>query len=458
MIGMSTRTSIRVAPGAVPVLGHAIPLLRDPIKFLATLPSYGDLVVVRIGGSAAIVVCDPELTRRVLHDDRTFDKGGALYDRARDAAGNNVITCPHAEHREQRRSLQPALRSERLTGFLPLMLDAIAGVTECWHDGGTIDALAQMHLLSVRTLLATLFGSARMGAADLPTMIDDVSVVTAGIYRRMLTPRLVRDLPTPGQRRYSIANKRLRQVVSGLIADRRADATEGNDLLSIILASESSACGAGPGDPGVGDQVMAFLIAGTDTTADLLSWTLHVLAHNSALQDRLHDEVAAIDVRGLSFGDLSQLVFTRALLMETLRHFPPVWILTRTATTDAELGGYSIAAGTTLVCSPHLIHHRADLYESPASYDPDRWLGENPRHPRAELIPFGMGARKCLGDNFSFTEATLALAHIAAQWRLEPTSGRDLPAAVPGGTLKPRPGATLRTAKRASAFRRVAEI
>lgn len=137
---MNATRMIPRARGALPLLGHVMPLLRDPLRFLTSLPAQGDLVRIRIGPVTAIVICDPELTRQVLLDDRTFDKGGPIFDRLREVLGNGLVTCPHSMHRRQRRLVQPTFHQTRLPGYAQTMTEEISAVAESWRDGHVIDS------------------------------------------------------------------------------------------------------------------------------------------------------------------------------------------------------------------------------------------------------------------------------------------------------------------------------
>jgi pentalenene oxygenase len=426
-----TRTIPR-APGALPLLGHALPLRRDTLAFLASLPSHGDVVRIKVGPATALVVCDPDLVQKVLVDDRTFDKGGPLYDRAREGLGNGLATCPHGDHRRQRRLTQQAFQAQRMPAYAQVMSREIAEATGRWSDGHTIDVLTAMQTITARTTVATMFVDT--AEASLTDLLVDFNIFSHGVYKRMFVPPALHKLPTPGNRRYQQAFARLLQAVGSIIEGHRARGESGEDLLSMLLAASEG--NQGLSDAEIIDQVMSFFFAGTETTAAVLAWALHRLAQHPDLEARLHAEVDAVvpDGSPATFDLLPRLEFTSRIITETLRLYPPAWMLTRIATTDTQLAGYLVKKGTTVVYSPYLIHHQAALYPDPERFDPDRWDGRPTRGRNSALIPFGGGARKCIGDTFGMNEATLALATIVAQWRLEPT---------PGATVRPVSAAIL---------------
>jgi len=416
---MTTVNSIAIAPGALPLLGHLVPLLRDPLGFLASLPEHGDLVRVRFGPFPAIMVCDPGLTRHVLLEDQTFDKGGPLFDRGREVLGTGLSTCPHSEHRRQRRLIQPAFHRSRLQSYAQIMTAQIVKVTTSWRDGQILDVPAEMHTLTARVTGETLF-SDTLPTPMLQQALDDLATINAGVFRRMLMPRSLAWLPTPGNRRYHQARARLRQIV-GIIEGRRASGTDRGDLLSALLAARDPAnLQQGLSDTEISDQILTFFVAGAETTANTLAWALHLLSQHPHIEERLHAEVDAVVNGGAAtYEHLPKLELTGRVITETMRLYPPGWLFTRSVTADTHLGGHPISAGTVVAYSPYIIHHRPDLYPTPERFDPDRWDGtRRSLPPREAFIPFGVGARKCIGDQFAMTEATLALATLAARWHL----------------------------------------
>ncbi|HEX4811871.1 MAG TPA: cytochrome P450, partial [Nonomuraea sp.] len=393
---MSTAHVIVQAPGGVPFLGHAMSLLRDPLAFLESMPAFGDLVRLRLGPLEAILVCEPALTRQVLLDDRTFDKGGPLFDRAQEVFGVGLASCPHSLHRRQRRLAQPTFQPGRFPAYARTMTAQIAAVVDGWHDGQILDVPAEMAALTMRIALETMFSGALTPQA-LHRSVADLATVAGGIYRRTVLPPSLNRLPTPANRRYTRAGIRLRQTVSDIIAHRRSTGTDHGDLLSALLEAGDAPAGrtaAGDGSPTdveLRDQVITFLGAGSETTANTLAWALYALARDPDLEARVHAEVDAV-LAGAPAGldHLTDLDLTGRVITETLRMYSPAWLITRIVSADTHLGGHPIPAGTTIICSPYLIHHRGDLHDGPDTFDPDRWeSSRRPHPPREAFIPFG---------------------------------------------------------------------
>ncbi|MFJ5117460.1 cytochrome P450 [Kitasatospora sp. NPDC088548] len=419
------------APGALPLLGHTLALVRRPLELVASLPAHGDLVRIRMGPHRAYVVCHPDLVHRVLTEDRTFDKGGPFYDKFREAAGDGISSCPASAHRRQRRLVQPAFHHTRLPGYAATMTREIAALTRHWHHGQVLDVPTEMSRLSAAVTAGCLF---TLDSTALPGVFDSVTAISTSVARRVMLALPMADrIPTPANRRFARARAHLRELTEVLIADRRATGVHQDDLLSTLLTARDQD-GRGLTDTEIHDQLVTFVIAGVETTACTLSWAWHLLGTRPDIRARVQAEAdAALGGRTARYEDLPALGLTRRVVAETLRLYPPGWLITRRTTADTELGGHHLPTGTTVVYSSYQLHHRADLHPDPESFEPDRpHRGPKPAH--GSLVPFGRGARKCLGETFALTETVLALASIAAHWQLRP---------VPGPRVRPSRRATL---------------
>lgn len=424
---MTTIESIPLARGHLPFLGHGLPFLRNPLGFVSSLANEGKLARIRVGPLTVVVVCDPELTRHVLIDDRTFDRGGPLYDRSREVAGDGLGTCTYSRHRRQRRLCQPTFREDRFAGYANVMTSSIEDVMKYWSDGQVVDLSSEMSKLTVRVAVRTMF-STSLPEKLIQQVADDFSVIAEGMFRRMVMPPMINRLPTPGNRRYYQAKDRLRTIGAQMIAERRASSGDQGDLLSSLLSArdpDSEGEGSAMTDAELADQIFTFFLAGAETTASSLAWALHLIGRAPTVEDAVHAEVdSTLTGRTASFNDLPNLPVVGRVLTETLRMYPAGWFLTRVVSTDTELDGVALPANTTVAVSPHIIHRREDIYERADEFVPDRWSGTKPN--RTTYIPFGAGARKCIGDQFALTEAGLALATITARWRLVALTDRPI--------------------------------
>ncbi|GLZ33932.1 cytochrome P450 [Lentzea sp. NBRC 105346] len=422
--------TIPLAPKALPLAGHAMSLFTDPLGFLRSLPSCGDLVRIRIGPVEAIVICDPDLLRGVLLDDRTFDREGPIIDAVREAVGGGITTAPHRTHRRLRKLAQPAFHRNRMPGYAAAMTAEIDAVTASWRSGQVLDVPTELLNLTMTIIARTMF-SGSLPAVVVNQAVEDLTTLLRGMYRRTLSPPWLNRLPIPANRRHVAARTRMERTIASVIASRRASGSCPDDLLSALITARDSTDALT--DLELQEQVLTFFVSGSETSSNIMSWALHLLSLSPALAARVRAEVDAVLSGPATLDDLASLELTNRVILEVLRLYPPAWILNRVVSADTSLGGHSIPAGTTLVYSPYLIHHRADLYPSPSRFDPDRWLAAPP-HPLT-FVPFGGGARKCIGDQFGVVEATLVLATVMRRWELEPVGRAVRPSAAL--TLRP---------------------
>ncbi|MFD8225605.1 cytochrome P450 [Streptomyces massasporeus] len=414
-------------------------MFRRPLEFLKSLPAQGDLVEIRLGPQRAWMVCHPELVHRMLRDTRTFDKGGPQYERLRALMGDGVVTCPHAEHRRQRRLLQPTFRPSSVAAQTDVMAEEAAALCRDWRTGQEVDVSAATLGLTTR-LISRLLLSDSLTPAAADEVRHCLAAIVRGLFVRTVVPvdALFR-LPTPANRRYRRAVERVRELIDAAIAERRRG-TPRDDLLGLLLpAAEAGDGGAPVTDREVHDQLVSLLLTGSESPSMCLASTFGLLAQHPEVERRLHAEVDTVLAGRLpGVDDLPRLVYTRAVLTETLRHSPPGWLFTRVTTRETELAGRRLPRGTTVLYSPYLLHHDPASFPEPDRFLPERWLeGEAATGPHGAMVPFAAGSRKCIGDLFSMAEMTVVLATVAGRWRLRHPAGR-VAAPRPGATLGPR--------------------
>ncbi|MFD8219718.1 cytochrome P450 [Streptomyces sp. NPDC059697] len=424
------------APGTFPIVGHAITLFRQPLAFLTSLPAHGDLVEVRLGPQRAWMACHPELVHQILMDPRTYDKGGPLYDKLRLLMGDGLVTCGQEGHRRQRRLVQPSFRPSRITDYAETMGEEAELECRQWQ-AGEFDVSGALMALTTRVTSRVLLSDS-LDAATAAEVRDCLAVIVRGLFVRMVAPiEVLFRIPTPANRRYRRALNRLHTIIDSAIEERRTGAPR-NDLLGTLLAT-----GGGSGgstrltEQEVHDQLITLLLTGVEAPALCLASAFRLLAAHPEVERRVHREVDAVLAgrRRPRPDDLPRLVYTRCVVDETLRMYPPGWLFTRITTTDANLAGRRLPRGTTVLYSPYLLHHDPASFPDPDRFVPERWLpGRQATVPSGAMLPFAAGNRKCMGDTFAMAEATLAIAAIASQWRLR---------SLPGCAQQPVPAVTL---------------
>ncbi|MET9431767.1 MULTISPECIES: cytochrome P450 [unclassified Streptomyces] len=426
--------SVPRAPGAVPLLGHALKLWRDPLGFLTSLRETGDLVQVSLGTMPVYVATSAELVHEVtVRQARSFEKG-RLFDRLRPLAGNGLATADGEVHRRHRRLIQPMFHPQRITAYAEIMSGNARALADSWTAGQEIELEQAMASYAIETLASTLF-SLDIGLPAVEAVRENLPVVLKNMLIRAASPKFLDRLPIRANRDFDTAAATLRKVIDEVVATTREKGpTDRNDLLTVLLAARDTETGESLTDTEVRDELSTILFAGAETTASTLAWTFHELARHPDVEKQLVAEIEeVVGDRPVAIEDVPRLVAVRRVLDEVIR-LHGVTMLMRRTTAPVELGGHSLPVGTEVAFSLYAMHRSPDLYAEPERFDPDRWLPERRAEiPRQAYIPFGAGNRKCIGDAFVWTEATIALATILARWQLRPVPGhtpREVASAV----------------------------
>lgn len=424
-----------VADGRVPFLGHLGSLVANPLRFLESLPKYGDFTEIRLGPHRTYVPCHPELARHLIAGDRVFDKGGPLFDKGREIFGNGLATCGFRDHRRQRRYTQPAFDRHHIERYSRVMAEETAALASRWRDGTTVNAYAEFYGMAMRITVRALF-SHTVADGDIATLRSAYATVSRGAYTHMFKPRILRKLHTPGNRRFHQSVATLRATAARL--HEKSHAESDDNLLSLLIAGGTEP-DAALGETEIRDQTVSFIAGGAETTAAALAWAVLLVSRNPRAAARLREEMHGLGHYPAGYADLPRLAHTGRIVTEALRMYPPLWFLTRTVTEPTRVAGHRVPAGSVVIYSPYLLHRRPDFYPDPHVFRPDRWLPENSGHlPRSAFNPFGYGARQCIGNDFARTEATLALANVLGRWTLTPTPQADLRPTHFAAFLRPR--------------------
>lgn len=427
---------------------RAVPAIRrDPPAWLERLTArYGDLVALPLPRTPVLIVATVDGARRILVESApAWTKDTAQYRSLGLVTGTGLLTADGETWRARRRLAQPAFSRDRLADVAVQAVAAAERMRAAWPaDGAVADADAAALRASLEVVGRTLFG--RDVGADGERLVAAVLAALEVVVARARTPvPLPAWAPTPGQRRLRAARATLDEACAGLVAARRArgepDADEG-DLLGLLLAAQR----AGDLDAAaVRDELVTTVIAGHETVASSLVWTLHLLATHPGEQAAVHAELDAVLAgRAPTADDLGALRRTRAVVDESLRLYPPAWVVSRRAARDDVVSGVEVPAGTLAVVSPWLLHRRADVHPDPLRFDPGRFLGGGSRAvPSGGYLPFGAGPRLCIGRDFALVEQVLVLAALLRDRAVAPVPGHRVvvDALV---TLRPRGGLPLR--------------
>jgi cytochrome P450 len=394
-----------------------VPFRRFPTFLRTTTERYGNVFAFALPWRSYVFINEPTLIKEMLvTQQHAFVK--SLGTRVlRLLLGEGLLTSEDPLHRRMRRVVQPAFHRERIAEYARVMERDGADFAARLRPGEAFDAHAAMTELTLRIATETLFGS---DESDSAVPVADALRLMMNEFPAMLTPigALRQRLPLRNTRRFWRARTMLDAIIYSLIARRRRDGSARGDALSMLLASPDA------NDEQIRDEIMTLFMAGHETTANALTWAIYLLAQHPQV-----DERAAAAART---GDREYIA---RVVKEVLRLYPPAWIIGRESVREVTLSdGSLITNGTTVFTSPLLLHRRADLFADPNRFDPERWLGPEP--PPFAYVPFGGGARRCIGEEFALHETAIVLQALLQRYRFEKAPGARVEIA-PLVTLRP---------------------
>ena len=437
-------------------------LLRDGVDLLrgrgapftshlaSVAAEYGDVATIR-DPRHSYLASHPDQVRQLLITDGHITGKARGLKFVRLLLGNGLVTAEGEEHLRNRRLVSPVFNKEHVRGYAAVMLGAIVDHERTWQarlDSGrpTVDMADEMSRLTLRIAGLTLFGT------DLDERSGTIGPAVTLAQRMLVFSRIpgagaILRGPTPWARRLRHGRRRLHQVVDDVIAEHRADPDRfRGDVLSALLAARDDDARAMP-DEQIRDEVTTLLLAGHETTSNMLTWTWYLLDRHPEAAALLHAELDALG-RAPQPSDVApdQLPVTRAVIAESMRLYSPAWTVARRYARAGSIGGYRVPPGTDVLASQWVIHRDPRWWGADAArYDPARWLADGrfdsnaPGQPRYAYFPFGAGRRVCVGEHFAWTEAVLIIAALAQRWqpRLDPGQDVDVEPLV---TLRPRYG------------------
>jgi cytochrome P450 len=427
------------------LFGNGRELTTDPLNFIVrTQRDYGDFVRLRFPFVRAYMAAHPEDIKHVLQVNRdNYTKNNIDYRLLKGGLGEGLLTSEGPHWRNQRRLIQPIFLRERIAAFVPLMQQAAHHLADQWKSraerGAPFDVATEMTAVTLaivsRALLSTdIEEHTGIIGESLTTMNEAMAQAGLGA--------LLPWLPTRANRRIRAAKRTLDTVIWQIIAQRRRNnGSEYNDLLSVLLNACDEQTGQGLSDVQIRDELATFLLAGHETTANALSWTWYLLAQNPGAERKLYRELAEMLGGGAPSADeLPNLTYTKMVVDETLRLYPPAWAISRSNIADDEIAGYSIRRGSLIYMSQYVTHRHPAFWEDPERFDPERFAPERcAARPKYAYFPFGGGPRACIGSLFALTEAAIILGTIAQRYRLRLVPGHRVET-YPLITLRPRYG------------------
>jgi cytochrome P450 len=438
-------------PKGYPLVGIIPKIGRDPLAFFVRMmEEYGDLVYLNMGFRGMYLVSEAEGLKYILQDNnRNYGKG---YDVTKPLIGNGLVTSEGEFWRRQRRLMQPMFHRQKINQFSEVMVDTTNEIIASWEantrQSAELDVAAEMTRITQQVIARTMFSTDVGDQTDVLCEAFDNGLEY--LNQHMFNPLpFIDKLPTATNRRFKHSLALLNEVMYGLINARRNSGDNPGDLLSMLLQARDEETGEGMSDEQIRDEVLTIFFAGHETTASTLSWTWYLLSQYPEVEARMVAELAdVLGGRMPTFEDFPRLVYTRRVVDEVLRLYPPAWMFARTVLEDDEVCGYHVPAGSMLMLSPYVTHRNPAYWDAPETFDPDRFLPERvAERPKYAYFPFGGGPRLCIGRDFALMEAVLVIAVIAQQYQLRLAPGREVHA-QPIATLRPRPGVFVNISRR----------
>ncbi|MEZ6187314.1 MAG: cytochrome P450 [Planctomycetota bacterium] len=413
---------------------------RDPLGLYERLQrEHGDVVAIKLLGGLLrmVVVASPEGVEQILsRNHANYVKPGFFLSIVRPVFGAGVFTSEGEVWKRKRKLLAPAFHPERLTGMAPAIVAAASEHAEGWARtprDAPRNLLEELTELTLRVASRVFFGAdlEQHAGAFGEALREAFACLGARLAGGVQPPLWV---PTRGNRRLRRARNTLRRLMREVLAARRADGAPRDDLLGRLLQ---------PGDEGLGDdelvdEMVTLLIAGHDTSAAALAWTLYLLATNPAARDEVQAEVDAVARdRPPTAADLPALRLTRQAFEEALRLYPPAWGQPRQSLAEDAVGGFRLPARSLITTSQWLVQRHPAHWPDPLRFDPHRFDPEQvaTRH-RFAYVPFGGGPRLCIGRQLALLEAPLILATLLGRFDFAHVG--DAPVPDPTFTLRPR--------------------
>jgi cytochrome P450 len=410
------------APGRLPIAGHILRWRDDPVKLLTDAARQGDIVQLALPGRT-FFLNHPKYVKHVLQDNHQNYCKGWVFNRIKPYWGESLLTADGETWRQQRRRVQPSFKRDHTAEFAPIVTNRTADMLARWEaaavSGQPLALYSEMTELALVIIGDVLFGVDLW--SDAAEMARSAQSALAVLKKRVaaLAP-LPLWVPTADNRCFNGAMRRLNDRISEIVERKRGAADDRHSFLAMLMSARDAETGAAMSDRQLHEEILGMLQQGHDTVGESLAWTWYLLSLHPEIERRLHEEISdVVGDRVPGIADLPRLPYAHRILQESLRVYPPVWVIPRDAINDDRIGDHHVPAGSTILLSPYITHRHPGFWENPEAFDPDRFLPERSvnRHKLA-YFPFGGGPRLCMGVDMAMMEMTLIMVMVAQRHRL----------------------------------------
>ena len=451
MASIGNRYTAPSGPMGYPMLGHLPDFLRDKLGFLSRCTAhYGDVVKLKIGGPTYLLNNPEDIKYVLVTNSGNYDKTPRLISRrGKRLSGEGLLTSSGETHLRQRRMLQPLFHHKSIEAFADEMVNSTNQMLARWKNGAVLNIADEMMSLVQRIMLKALFST------DIKNNIDELAEAIS-IRRRYIKYMFHSLFPFPEylltriNRKYRQAIRQIDNFTYGLIRTRRNAVDPPNDFLSMLIGAHYED-GTMMSDKQVRDEVLTFSITGYETIGEALTWTWYLLSqHPQQVESKLLAELdEVLGDRPPDIADLPKLNYTKMILSESMRLYPPTWIFVRVACEEDVLpSGITIPVHSKIYLCQYVTHRNPRYFPEPEQFDPMRFSDvARQARPKFAYFPFGGGSRLCIGESFAMMEGMILLTCIAQQYKLELLPGQVI-VPEPGITLRPKHGVIMRLIQR----------
>ena len=426
------------------LFGNVYHLLKDPITYLReSSPQFKGVFTLTSRLINIVVITDPDYVKYVMLDNNRNYKKWFKNDVLELILGKGLLTSEGDFWRKQRRLAQPAFHKERLVKMVDTMTSCTEQQIKKLEQLSTkknVDISTEMMELTLNIVAGAMFTTHVEGAIEVVSReIERTSEMATARFNNPF--RLPVKYPTPTNLRERKAVKNLDDVLNPIIRERRKSTEQHHDLLAMLMEAKDEDTGEQMSDQQLRDETMTIFLAGHETTALALSWLWYLLDNNPTQAQKLYDEIDQVTQgRTPTLEHLQQMPYTKMVMDEALRLYPPAWMIMRENLEDDEIGGYRIPKGYTFMIPVFEIHHDARLWDEPDAFKPERFSKENAKnHHRFAYFPFGGGPRQCIGNNFALMEMQIIIVMMLQKLRFKVTAGFK-PEMYPMVTLRMKHG------------------
>ncbi|MGH3243508.1 MAG: cytochrome P450 [Spirillospora sp.] len=418
-------------------------VLTNRLGVLDTAAAQGDAVRIGFGARELYFFNHPDYAKHVLADNSgNYHKGVGLV-QARRALGDGLLTSEGDLWRMQRKTVQPAFQHKRISRQSDAIVAEGAKLVARLkaHAGGEpVNVVSEMTDLTLGVLGQTLLDTDLSAYSSIGEAFE--AVQDQAMFEMVTLGMVPLWAPLPKQRRFRRARRELDRIVGHMVTEHGGRAEDGDDVLSRLIVSTRKETDPAVGRRRMRDELVTLLLAGHETTASTLGWSFYLLDRHPEVLERLREEVTSVlGDRMPVLEDLNELLYTGMVIQEAMRLYPPVWLLSRVAQAEDEVGDYHVPAGADVLVSPYTMHRHPKFWTDPDRFDPDRFDPAHPEtRPRYAHIPFGAGPRFCVGNHLGMMEATFVLAMVVRELRLSKVPGHRV---VPEAMLSLRLGGGL---------------